>query len=64
MCDEDAEAMSRERIGHRGLAKDCQARWDRVVAARREDGPARYLREYGGGCSRDRGLLLAHLRRN
>lgn len=47
MCDEDAEAMRRKGIGRRGLAKDCQARWDRVVAARREEGPARYLREYG-----------------
>ena len=44
MCDEDAEAMSRERIGHRGLAKDCQARWDRVVAAKRKASAAKKSR--------------------
>ena len=44
MCDEDAEAMSRERIGHRGLAKDCQARWDRAVAAKRKASAAKKSR--------------------
>lgn len=33
---EDAGEMSREQVRHHGIAKAYQARWDRVMAARRE----------------------------